>query len=107
MLKLSMLREPSSDQSYFARKSYEATLFVDHNGPPYDQRWLGLSFATNPAGKNVSLFRMAIYPEHFAELARMMIEADPVVAVRAFGAAMQSADLERGKPPATEEEKAA
>jgi hypothetical protein len=104
MLKLSVRREPLSDHSYFAEKSYEASLTVvrmdDDNG------CLGLRFATNPNGRKVNLFGMSIPARHFAELARMMVEADPAAAIHAFGAAMQTADVERRRPAASNEEAA-
>jgi hypothetical protein len=71
-----------------------------------DQRWLELRFATNADGKNVGCFETAIYPRHFAELARMMVEADPEAAIHAFGAAMQTAEVERRRPAANDEEAA-
>ena len=95
MLKLSVRRAPLSDHSYSAEQSFDATLSVGHMGVDDDRRWLELRFATNPEGRNVSLFGLAIYPSDFAELARMMVEADPAAAIHAFGAAMQTAEIER------------
>ncbi|MFB9267347.1 hypothetical protein ACFFWD_30070 [Bradyrhizobium erythrophlei] len=76
---------------------------ADHNGPPYDQRWLTLSFATNPEGQRVSRFSLAIYSRDFVEPARMMVETDPKAAIQAFGAAMQVAEIERRQPTETDE----
>ena len=95
MLKLPVRRQPLSEHSDPAEKSYEATLIVDHIE---DQQWLNLSFATNPDGQNVSLFNLAVHPRHFAEVTRMMVEADPAAAIHAFGAAMQTAEVERRVP---------
>jgi hypothetical protein len=53
MLKLSVKRQPMSEHSYFAEKSFEATLRVGHLGE--NNRWLYLSFATNADGQRVSL----------------------------------------------------
>jgi hypothetical protein len=104
MLKLHIRRQPLSDHSYFAEKSYEATLFVGHLGIcDEDQRWIELRFATNADGQRVSVFDLAIYPRNFAELAKLMIEADPVIAIRAFGAAMQIAEVERRRGTASDE----
>jgi hypothetical protein len=104
MLKLSVTRMPQCDHSDSQEESFEATLSVvrmdDYDG------CLGLRVATNPNGRKVSLFRMSISARHFAELARMMVEADPAAAIHAFGAAMQTADIER-RPPATADEEAA
>jgi hypothetical protein len=86
MLKLSVRRQPLSDHSYFAERSFEATLSVRRLGdPPDDQTWLELGFVTNPNGKKVSLFQCGINPWHFAKVARMMVEADPTAAIHAFG----------------------
>jgi hypothetical protein len=99
MLNLSVTRQPLSERSYFAKKTYEATLSVEHVGVSNDeQRWLDLTFAIKPDGKHGSVFGLAISPSDFAELARMMVEVDPATAIHAFGAAMQSADIERRAP---------
>lgn len=45
-----------------------------------------------------SLFNIALYAEHFAALARMMIEADPAAAIHAFGDALQDAEIQRRRP---------
>lgn len=97
---LSVRRQPSCDHSYFAVKSFDATLLVGRLGVSNDdQRWLELGFSTKADGKkNVSLFNTAIYPRHFVELARMMVEADTEAAIHAFGAAMQTAEVERRRP---------
>jgi hypothetical protein len=50
MLKLTVRRQPLSEHSYFAEKSFEATLRVEHVN---DHRWLDLSFATNTDGAGV------------------------------------------------------
>lgn len=96
-MKLSVRRQPLSDHSYFAEKTYEATVFVDRLMDD-SQRWLSLNFATNPDGERVSVFDIAISPMHFVELARMMVEADPGAAINAFGAALQTAEVERRAP---------
>jgi hypothetical protein len=95
MLKLTVRRQPLSEHSYFAEKTFEATLRVEHVN---DHRWIDLSFATNTDGQKISLFDLAISPKHFADVARMMAEAEPAAAIQAFGAAMQSADVERRLP---------
>jgi hypothetical protein len=98
MLRLTVIRQPLSG-GRFAKKSFEATLSVEHLGVSNDeQRWLDLTFAIKPDGKHGSLFDLAIAPKDFADLARMMVEADPAAAIHAFGVAMQSADIERRTP---------
>jgi hypothetical protein len=98
MLRLTVIRQPQSG-GRFAKKSSEATLSVEHLGVSNDeQRWLDLTFAIKPDGKHGSVFGLSISPSDFAELARMMVEADPAAAIHAFGAAMQSADIERRVP---------
>ena len=62
---------------------------------PNDFRYLELRFATNLNGQRSSLFSTGISPQHFEEVARMMMEADPQAAIRAFGAAMQTAEIQR------------
>jgi hypothetical protein len=93
MLKLLGRRQPLKDHAFSAEKSFDATLHVDHLDD--DQRWLSLSFVTNPDGQNVSRFGLAIYPRDFGELARMMVDADPTAAMQAFGIAMQAVQVER------------
>jgi hypothetical protein len=103
MLKLRVRRQPLSDHSYKAEASFDASLSVEHAGfCDNDQRWLELRFATNA----VSLFDSAIYPNDFAELARMMVEVDPEAAIHAFGAALQTAEVERRRPAESDEEAA-
>ncbi|MGY0574308.1 hypothetical protein ACTGJ9_027220 [Bradyrhizobium sp. RDM12] len=93
MLKMSVLRRPLSDHPYSSRKSFEGALSVDHNGPPNDeQRWLRFGFCDEPNGH---LYAAAIYLRDFEKLARLMVEADPVAAIHAFGAALQAAPIER------------
>jgi hypothetical protein len=63
MLKLTVRRQPLAEHSYFAKKSFEATLSVEHAGvSDNDQRWLELTFAIKPDGKHGSLFNSAVYP---------------------------------------------
>ncbi|MDH2342380.1 hypothetical protein QCM77_35260 [Bradyrhizobium sp. SSUT18] len=96
MLKLSFMRQPISDHAYSARKSFDATLSMDHNGRPNDeQRWLRFGFCDEPNGH---LYASAIYPRDFERIARLMIETDPVAAIHAFGAALQGAPIERQDP---------
>src|SRR5438552_17426935 len=70
-MKLSVRRQPLKDHAFSAEKSFDATLDVDHLDD--DQRWLSLSFVTNPDGQNVSRFGLAIYPSDVGEVARMMV----------------------------------
>lgn len=98
-LKLSVKREPVREHSFSAVRIFEATLSTDHNGPPYDNQWLRLSFVMELTGLKASRFDTAIYPRHFAQVAQMMVDADPVAAIRAFGAAMQTAGIERDQTP--------
>jgi hypothetical protein len=93
MLKLSINQSPVSDHSYFAEKTLSGSLFVD--GISDDLRYLALRFATNPDGRRSSLFSTAILPKHFEEVARMMLEADPQAAIRAFGTVLQTAEVQR------------
>jgi hypothetical protein len=107
MLKLHVRRQPLRDHSYFAEKSFEATLFVGSLGVgDEDQRWIELRFATNADGQRVSIFDLAIYPRDFAELAKLMVEADPAAAIHAFGVAMQTAEVQRRQGAACDEEAA-
>ena len=97
MLHLPVTRMPFCDQSYFA-KTFEATLSVEQIGRPDDHQhhhgWLALGFSANPNGHKVSLFRIPIFPRHFAQIVRMMVEADRTAAIQAFGAALQAAEVE-------------
>jgi len=94
MLKLDVRRGPLSDHSYFAEREIPATLSVV-KGSDDDERWLRLRFVTNPDGKARSEFRSAIYPMHFVDVAQMMMEANPEAAIRAFGRAMENAQVQR------------
>lgn len=107
MLHLPVTRMPFCDHSYFA-KTFEATLSVEQAGTPcnhqHHHRWLELGFSSNPNGQKVSLFRIPIFPRHFAQIARMMVEAHPTAAIQAFGAALQAAEAESQRPEAGAEE---
>jgi hypothetical protein len=109
MLHLPVTRMPFCDHRYFA-KTFEATLSVEQAGTPADHqhhhRWLELGFSTNPNGQKVSLFRIPIFPRHFAQIVRMMVEAHPTAAVQAFGAALRAAEAESQTPEAAAEETA-
>jgi hypothetical protein len=98
MLRLPVIRQPQSDHTYRAEKSFEASLSVEH-AVPNGVRWLELRFGTN-GGSN---FNLAIAAKDFVELARMMVETDPAAAIHAFGAAMQTAEVERLRPASDEE----
>jgi hypothetical protein len=95
MLKLSINRSPFGEHSYFAEKTIAGSLLVSRVGRPSDFRYLEIRFVTNPDGQRSSLFSSAIVPEQFEEVARMMMEADPQAAVRAFGAVLQTAEVKR------------
>lgn len=92
MLKLSIKQSPLSDHSYFAERELVGALQSVQTGT---FRFLELRFATNPNGQRSSLFSSGIGPADFEELARMMMQADPQAAVRAFGAALQTAEVQR------------
>jgi len=100
MLKLSINQSPLSDHSYFAEKTLAGSLHVV--SMPNDFRFLELRFATNPDGRRSTLFSTGISAKHFEEVARMMIEADPEAAIRAFGTAMQAAQIQRREPNSSE-----
>ena len=51
---------------------------------------LEIGFGTNPDGRRHTIFHARIGPEHFKELALLMMEANPRAAIKAFGVAMQS-----------------
>jgi hypothetical protein len=53
-----------------------------------------------------SRFHTAIHPRHFAEVAQMMVEADPEAAIRAFGKAMENVHIEKRKDQAGSHEAA-
>jgi hypothetical protein len=48
-----------------------------------------------------SFFQSYIGPDNFSDLAKMMVEADPEKAIKAFGLALQQAEVVRRKPEAT------
>jgi hypothetical protein len=96
MLKLKIDRSPMREHHPNQEKSFEAVLRPICTDV---RQVLHFSFATNADGERASYFTLVIGPRHFAELARMMIETDPAAAIHAFGAAMQTAKVERRRPP--------
>ncbi len=100
MLKLSITQSPLKEHSYFAEKTLAGSLQVVR--VPGDFRFLALSFVTNPDGERSSQFSTGIDPKQFEELARMMMDADPQAAVRAFGTALQTAEVQRRESNTTQ-----
>src|SRR5437762_8362370 len=96
-MQLDFTRTPESSDSYFAEKTFRGGLqAVRWDG---DYWGIQINFSTNPTGRNHSNFRAVINPKQFEELARIMMEADPRAAIRAFGAAMQGAEVARIQDP--------
>jgi hypothetical protein len=62
-----------------------------------ESHWGGLieiGFCSNPDGERRSTFEAYIVPDDFAELAKLMLKADPQAAIRAFGAALQDVSVQ-------------
>jgi hypothetical protein len=85
---IKVTREPFSKLgSWSSRQEYRGTLSVEDG---YGTgRWIAISFCTNPEGRRKPFFYSAICPGDFKDLARMMMKAAPVEAIKAFGLAMQ------------------
>jgi hypothetical protein len=92
-MELKFTRSPYEDHSYFAEKSYDGQMRVWHHDHSYG--YLEIGFSTNPDGRRRSTFSAGIGPNKFEELARLMVEADPQAAIRAFGAAMQDVEIQK------------
>jgi hypothetical protein len=101
MLKFNIRRSPLSDHSYFAEKTFEASLFVGHMKED-SPRWLELRFAAG-TDERTSIFEGAIGARDFSSVATMMMEADPEAAIRAFGKAMEFARVQRRDEIASDE----
>jgi hypothetical protein len=85
MLKLTVIRSPSRPHSVMAEKDYDAYLSVTEPG----RGILEIRFDTNPEGQNLSSFRIPIGIDLWEDLAKEMMKANPGVAIKAFGAALQ------------------
>ncbi len=77
-------REPENVKTW---RDYDAAL------EPWN-RCVLIKFTTNPDGQRGNAFRVTIGREEFRELAAVMMSADPTAAIRAFGAAMQEAEIQ-------------
>ena len=93
-MKLEFTRSPYEEHSYFAEKSYDGHMRLWRSR---DFSHLEIGFSTNPNGQRRSTFSAPIGPKRFEELARLMVEADPQAAIRAFGAAMKDAEIQKGE----------
>ena len=95
-MQLKFTRSPYEDHSYFAEKSCDGQTRIwraETRGQSYG--YLEIGFSTNPSGQRRSTFTAGIGPNQFEEMARLMIEADPQAAIRAFGAAMKDVEIQK------------
>jgi hypothetical protein len=90
VMPLKFTRSPYKDHSYSAEVSMDGQLYT-RPGDGY----IGIHFSTDPDRHNRSYFSAGINPHKFEELARLMVEADPQAAVRAFGAAIQDVEIQK------------
>jgi hypothetical protein len=58
--------------------------------------------ALKNSDQNVVRSALELAPEQFEELARLMVEADPQAAIRAFGAAMQDVEIQKREAVSSE-----
>jgi hypothetical protein len=93
---LKFTRSPYEDHSYFAEKSYDGQMRIWRT-ETRDQSYgyLEIGFSTNPNGQRRSTFTAGIGPYQFGEMARLMVEADPQAAIRAFGAAIKDIEIQK------------
>ncbi len=96
-MQLKFTREPYRDHSYSAEVSFDGQLRVWRE-PSYG--YLEIGFSTD--GQRRNTFSAPIDPKQFEELARLMVEADPQAAIRAFGAAMQDVEIQKRETDASE-----
>jgi hypothetical protein len=97
IMPLTFTREPYRDHSYSAEVSFDgrmSAMSVDG--------YVGIQFSTKPDALRRSHFRAAIGPTKFEELARLMVEANPQVAIRAFGAAMRDIEIPKRETDASD-----
>jgi len=86
---IKVTREPYSggDPRWRSRQEYTGSVFAEEG---YGSGgWISIRFSTNPEGFRKQSYEMNIHRRDFKDLARMMMEVDPVEAIKAFGVAMQ------------------
>jgi hypothetical protein len=94
-LLFTVTREPTNSASTFTRTEFNGgfrALREKADWPACIK--FGLS-TDRPSVRNSSQFTGYITTDKFSHLAKLMFEADPEAAIRAFGAAMQEADIQR------------
>jgi hypothetical protein len=92
-MKLKFTRSPYEEHSCFAEKFYDGHMCI-WRFHDKSTGYLEIGFSTNPDGRRRSTFNAPIGPDQFEELARLMVEADPQAAIRAFGAAMKDVEIQ-------------
>lgn len=98
-MKLEIRRGPLTSGGSWSRnqKTYNADISVQHHFMMDYPGYLSIDFSSGGAS-NRSLFRGTLSGvKEFSEIAKMMVEADPEAAVKAFSAALL--DLTFPKPP--------
>jgi hypothetical protein len=95
VMPLEFKREPYGGHSYRAARWFDGHMYAKSI-----DGFIGIQFTTKPDGR--SQFSAGIGPAKFEELARMMIEADPQAAVRAFGAAMKDIEIQKRETDASQ-----
>jgi hypothetical protein len=94
---LTFTRSPYKDHHYSAEESMDGQMYT-RPGDGY----IGIHFSTKPDLRNRSYFSAGINPNRFEELARLMVEADPQAATRAFGMAMKDVEIQKRETEASE-----
>jgi hypothetical protein len=97
-MEIEFVRSPESSTEHRDERRFKGRLYV--MSWTQEQWGLEIAFSTNPMGDDPkghdhSRFRAAIGPRQFEKLARIMREADPQAAIRAFGAAMRDVEIAR------------
>jgi hypothetical protein len=86
MIPITVNRSPFTGDGPHSRQKYSGALLAERYG---SGGWIAITFCTNPKGLRKQSFYSAIGPRDFKDLARLMMEVDPVEAIKAFGVAMQ------------------
>jgi hypothetical protein len=97
VMPLKFTRSPYQEHNYSAEVSFDGQIYTR----PGDD-FIGIHFSTNPDGHNRNTFNAGINPCQFEGLARLMVEADPQAAIRAFGAAMMDVEIQKPETDASE-----
>jgi hypothetical protein len=101
-MKLTFTRSPYEEHHPLAEKDFDGSISRCISNSFQGAGYLQISFSTNPDGQKRSTFSAPIGPKQFEELARLMVEADPQAAIRAFGSAMKDIEIQKRETDTSE-----